>query len=175
MRRNIVSLQNAVIKASETHFWEEAVCEWEILDCDIDEDMKSVCICGQEGLKYCFTIQNRYNGNILYPIGSSCINQFGRSDLRQMVSVYEQMFHIRTKYYKREKIVLEDLSRRLLQFLYEEDVFQPTSYNHFNPEQDYTFLLSMFNQRTEPSARQQAKINAIIINSIIPYIQRMER
>ena len=103
------------------------------------------------------------------------IDQFGRNDLKQIVSVYEQMFNIRTKYYRREKIVLKDLSRRLLQFLYEEDVFRPTSYNHFNPEQDYKFLLSMFNQRTEPSARQQAKINAIIINNIIPYILRMEQ
>ena len=50
MKRNIGALQKAVIEASETRFWEEAVCEWEILDCDIDENMKSVCICGQEGL-----------------------------------------------------------------------------------------------------------------------------
>lgn len=175
MKRDIGALQKAVIEASENRFWEEAVCEWEIMDCYIDENRKSVCICGQEGLKYCFTIQNRYNGNILYSIGSSCINQFGRSDLKQIVSVYEQMFNIRTKYYRREKIVLKDFSRRLLQFLYEEDIFRPTSYNHFNPEQDYKFLLSMFNQRTEPSARQQAKINAIIINNIIPYILRMEQ
>ena len=175
LKRDIGALQKAVIEASENRFWEEAVCEWEIMDCYIDENRKSVCICGQEGLKYCFTIQNRYNGNILYPIGSSCINQFGRNDLKQIVSVYEQMFNIRTKYYRREKIVLKDLSRRLLQFLYEEDIFRPTSYNNFNPEQDYKFLLSMFNQRTEPSARQQAKINAIIINNIIPYILRMEQ
>lgn len=122
MKRDIGALQKAVIEASENRFWEEAVCEWEIMDCYIDENRKSVCICGQEGLKYCFTIQNRYNGNILYPIGSSCINQFGRNDLKQIVSVYEQMFNIRTKYYRREKIVLKDLSRRLLQFLYEEDI-----------------------------------------------------
>lgn len=174
MRRNIGVLQKAVIEASESYFWEEAVCEWKILDCAIDEDKKSRCICGQEGLKYCFTIKNRYNDNILHPIGSSCISQFGRNDLIQIVSVYEQMFNIRIKYYNREKIRLKDLSRKLLQFLYEEGAFEPNSYNHFNPKEDYEFLLSMFNRRTEPSIKQQAKIKAIISNSIIPYIQKME-
>lgn len=92
----------------------------------------------------------------------------------QIVSVYEQMFNIRIKYYNREKIRLKDLSRKLLQFLYEEGVFEPIAYNHFNSKEDYEFLLSTFNRRTDPSIKQQAKINAIIINSIIPYIQRME-
>ena len=70
--------------------------------------MKEICICGHEGLRYCFTIQNRYNNNILYPIGSSCILQFGRTDLKQMVNIYEQLFRIRTKYYRNEKITLKD-------------------------------------------------------------------
>ena len=39
----------------------------------------------------------------------------------------------------------------------------------------YKFLLSMFNHWTEPSVRQQAKINSIIINNIIPYILRLEQ
>jgi len=175
LRKNIETLKKVVIDASESDFWEEAVDEWEILECDIDDDMESMCICGKEGLKYCFTIKNQFNGKILYPIGSSCINQFGRNDLRQIVSVYEQLFNIRTKYNNRKKIELQDLSRKLLYFLYEENVFKPTSYNHFRPKEDYDFLLTMFNQRRDPTEKQQAKINAIIINSIIPYIQRMER
>ena len=42
MKRDIGALQKAVIEASENRFWEEAVCEWEIMDCYIDENRKSV-------------------------------------------------------------------------------------------------------------------------------------
>ena len=174
MQNDFNTLHKTVIQCSESNNWYDAVEEWEILDCKIDDKMKEICICGHEGLKYCFTIQNRFNNNILYPIGSSCILQFERSDLKQAVSIYQQLFNIRTKYYNREKIVLKDFSRKLLQFFLEEDVLKPTSYNNYNPENDYEFLLKMFNQRLEPTMRQQSKINAIIINSIIPYIEKME-
>lgn len=174
MRKDLGILQKVVIENSESDYWEDAVDEWEIIDCNIDDKMKEICICGHEGLRYCFTIQNRYNYNQLYPIGSSCILQFGRSDLRQTVKIYEELFRIRTKHYNRERITLEDFSRKLLQFFLDEDVFKATRYNDYNPENDYEFMLQMFNRRTELTERQQAKVNAIIISSIIPYIQTME-
>lgn len=175
MRKDLDILKKTVVNLSESNYWKETVDEWDILDCSIDDKMKEICICGHEGLKYCYTIQNRYNRKTLYPIGSSCILQFGRNDLKQVVSIYEQLFHIRTKYYNHEKITLKDFSRRLLQFFLEEDVFRPTEYNKFNSENDYKFMLQMFNQRIEPTSRQQSKINAIIVTSIIPYIQKMEK
>lgn len=175
MKRDLGILQRTVIDFSESDYWVDAVDEWDILDCNIDDEMKEICICGHEGLRYCFTIQNRYNNNILYPIGSSCILQFGRNDLKQTVNIYEQLFHIRTKYYRNEKITLKDFSGRLLQFFLDEDVFRATKYNGYDPEKDYQFMLQMFNQRLEPTTRQQSKINAIIMNNIIPYIKKMER
>lgn len=174
MGKDLGILRKTVIEFSESDYWEEAIAEWNILDCSIDDRMKEICICGHEGLRYCFSIQNRYNNNILYPIGSSCILQFGRNDLKQTVGIYTQLFHIRTKYYNSEKITIKDFSRKLLQFFWDEDIFEANRYNHFNPENDYSFLLQMFNQRSEPTNRQQLKINAIIVNSIIPYIQQME-
>ena len=174
MRKDLSILHKVVIENSESDFWEEAVDEWEIIDCSIDDKMKEICICGHEGLKYCFTIQNRFNYNQLYPIGSSCILQFGRNDLRETVSLYDELFHIRTKYNNQEKITLKDFSRKLLKFFLEEDVFRATRYNSFNPENDYEFMLQMFNRRSEPSEKQQSKVNAIIIGSIIPYIKKME-
>lgn len=175
MKKDLGVLQKTVIDFSESGYWQDAVDEWDILDCSIDDEMKEICICGHEGLRYCFTIQNRYNNNILYPIGSSCILQFGRNDLKQAVNIYEQLFHIRTKYHKNEKITLKDFSRRLLTFFWDEEVFRATKYNNYDPENDYNFMIQMFNQRLEPTSRQQSKINAIIMNSIIPYIREMEK
>lgn len=173
--KGIYTLHKVVIENSRSNFWEEAVNEWEIVGCDIDDNKSEICICGHEGLKYCFAIQNRFNHKQLYPIGSSCILQFGRDDLKETVSIYDQLFQIRTKYYKHEKIIIKDFSRKLLKFFLEEDVFKETRYNNFDPENDYEFMLQMFNRRNEPSEKQQSKINAIIMGSIIPYIRKMER
>lgn len=65
-----------VINASEADNWENAVQEWEIVDCEEDEDLSESCVCGKEELRYLFTIRNVYNGNLLFPIGSSCIKPF---------------------------------------------------------------------------------------------------
>lgn len=169
------SLKGTVLEYSESDCWEGAVVEWEITRCHIDDDMRGVCICGQEDLRYCYTIQNQLNGHILYPIGSSCILKFERSELKQIIRIYDQLFHIRTKFYNHEKITLPDFSRALLKFFLAADVFQESTYNNYNSKNDYNFLLKMFNRRSEPTPRQQAKINAIIINSIIPFIKTMER
>ena len=174
MGKSFDILQKMVVNHSQQSTWEESVHEWDIIACSIDEKKKKRCICGQEGLKYCFAIKNRYNRNIIYPIGSSCILKFERRDLKQTLNIYEQLFSIRTKYYNREKITLKDFSGALLQFFYEKGVFKPTRYNQYNPENDYKFMVQMYHQVTDLTERQQSKVNALIINYIIPYIQTLE-
>lgn len=51
-------LKETVVKYSESDSWEEAVDEWEIIGCHIDDNVEEICICGQEGLRYCYTIRN---------------------------------------------------------------------------------------------------------------------
>lgn len=63
--------------------------------------------------------------------------QFGRNDLKQTVNTYEQLLHIRTKFYKNEKINLKDFSRKLLIFFLDEGVFRATKYNNYDLENDY--------------------------------------
>ena len=38
--------------------------------------------------KYLYTIKNMYNGNILYPVGSSCITKFDRKDYGIFAKAY---------------------------------------------------------------------------------------
>lgn len=66
----------------------------------------------------------------------------------------------------------EFFSRKLLRYLYEEGVFQANEYNNYDPEKDYEFMLKMFNKRDKDSItlNQKRKINAIIMNSVRPYL-----
>ena len=70
------NLINTVINNSESDNWEDAVKEWDIVDVEENLDCAGQCTCGKEGLRYLFTIKNRINNHIIYPIGSSCISKF---------------------------------------------------------------------------------------------------
>ncbi len=164
-----------VIDESEASDWKNAVLEWEIFDCKEDETLQESCIYGKEELRYLFTIRNTINDNRLYPIGSSCIKKFERDDLNEDVSIKKQLFKLLHAIESNEFITLSKdfFTKKLLDYLYDEDVFQATIYNDFDPEVDYEFLLKMFNKRDKDSISdaQQRKIFAIIKNSIKPYLR----
>lgn len=163
-----------VINASESNEWQDAVDEWEIYDCEEDEDCCSTCICGKENIRYLYTIKNIYNGKMLFPIGSSCINKFGRRDLRDETILIEEQFRLLHAVESNRYLSLstEFFSRKLLRWLYEEGAFD-TSYNQFDGTEDYEFMLKMFNKRDKDAitTKQDRKIKAIIMNSIKPFLQ----
>lgn len=169
------NLLRRVIELSESNYWEDAVTEWEIIDCYEDETLSESCICGKERLKYLFTIQNTLNQNTLYPIGSSCINKFNRTDLNEQADIQEKLFKLLHAVRGRTFITLTSqyFSRRLLKYFLDNDVFKANEYNKFSPELDYQFLLKMFNSRTKPTQNEQRKINAIIKFSIFPYLEEL--
>lgn len=175
MGSNIEDLMNSVIEASVSKEWKTATEEWDITDFYEDVGCSSSCVCGKENLRYLFEITNRYNGNVLFPIGSKCIFQFNRSDLNAFTAVYESLFKLQHAMLNGMRIELNStfFSRRLLLYLYKNKAFRPTPYNGFSGYNDYEFLLKMFNSRTPPTEKQQRKINAIIIGSVKPYLERL--
>lgn len=52
------NLIKTVIDNSLGKAWEEAVKEWEIIDCEEDEGCSSQCVCGKENIKYLYLIHN---------------------------------------------------------------------------------------------------------------------
>lgn len=163
-----------VIQNSESSIWEDAVKEWEITDCEEDDSASEICICGKENIKYLFTIRNTINGNMLYPIGSSCIKKFNRADMKEETSLYESMFKLLHAVESNRYLSLspELFSRKLLKYLFEQGAFD-TEYNDFDGKEDYEFMLKMFNKRDKSSIsmRQDKKIKAVLLNSIKPFLQ----
>ena len=172
MSSNYDNLIKEVLEKSESKNWTDAVKEWEIVDCEEDETRSNYCICGKEGLRYLFTIKNTINNNELYPIGSSCIKKFGVDDLYAEATIWEQEFKLYNAIANNDFISLKDglFSRKLLRKLYDEGAFKPTSYNKYDPYNDYEFLLDMFNKR-ETTPNQGKRCTAIILNSIKPFIK----
>lgn len=163
-----------VINLSQSNTWDCAVKEWEIYDCVEDETLSESCICGKENLYYLFTIRNTVNGNMLFPIGSSCIKKFGRNELTDKAKIREKMFKLYHAVEDDRYITLspEFFSRKLINTLYDEGAFD-SKYNKYDGYDDYEFLLKMFNKKdkSEITLRQEKKIRAIIVASIRPYLQ----
>ena len=170
----VARLIKRVIELSESDNWDSAVGEWEIEDCEEDSTLSESCVCGKEDLYYLFTIRNRLNGNILYPIGSSCIKKFGRDELSSEASVREKMFKLYHAVENNQFISLstEFFSRKLLETLYSNGAFD-CEYNDYDGYDDYIFMLDMFNKRDKTSITpgQQRKIRAIIVASLRPYLR----
>lgn len=169
------NLKKCVIDASMAKDWKSAVQEWDIVDCEEDEECSSVCLCGKENLRYLFTIRNRKNGKILYPIGSTCIEKFKRNELKEEVKTKIKMYHLAQAIKNGEKIKLNSdyFTKNLLSTLYEENVFTGNIYNGYNARTDYDFLLNMFNKRNKENitAAQQRKIAVLISRYIKPYLK----
>lgn len=164
----------SVIRCSESDEWQEAVTEWDIVDCEEDLSCSSECVCGKENIKYLYTIRNRYTGKSLFPIGSSCINKFERRDLREVTTLMESQFRLFHAVEEGRYLSLspELFSRKLLKWLYEEGAFD-TQYNHYDGRNDYEFMLKMFNKRDKSSisTSQDKKVKAIFLNSIKPFLE----
>jgi len=167
-------LIETVLRYSDATEWNAAVLEWRIDDVEEDETQQESCICGKEYLRYLFTIRNMINENTLYPIGSSCIKRFERSDLDEEVAVKEQLFKLLHSIEGRHFLTLSSdfFSRKLLRYLYDIGAFKATLYNDFKPYDDYRFMLDMFNKRNRTD-KQEKKATAIILNSIKPFLQDM--
>ena len=114
-------------------------------------------------------------GRSLYPVGSTCIEKFGRADLDYEANVQMDMYHLVHDIESGGRIELTSkyFSKKLLYALYEEGAFAPNKYNRYNGNNDYQFMLDMFNKRNkrEITEQQHRKIRGVIAYSIKPFLR----
>ena len=173
------SLVAAVVASSQAHTWSAAVQEWIVTDVEDDPDHDGVCVCGQTGLGQLFTIKNRVNGAELFPIGSVCVNKFEQADLDRQVTVFAQLLGLRKALREGKDITLtsEYFSRALLEHFFYQGVFQPNQWNGNDAENDYEFMVDMFNKRDKNSLsrKQNAKIYMLLKNAVLPFVEAGDR
>lgn len=168
-----------ILGASTSSIWEDAVEEWHIAGCHDNHDCSETCLCGHEGIRYEYTIENKINGNLLSPIGSHCILRFGNDELKNEVKVWDEAIKLLEALRSKGPDSLKDLnskyfSRRLFAFLYEKGAFPDNQYNGFNGADDRDFMIKMFNKRGEPTEKQKLKIYMILKNGILLWLTLFE-
>ncbi|ROR76039.1 hypothetical protein SAMN06295974_3814 [Plantibacter flavus] len=164
---NFDGLRSAVVDASEAGSWMEARKEWEIIGAEESVALKGVCRCGQARLRMLFTIGNRLNGREIAPVGSSCINNFLRSDLNDEVEILSRISKLRLA-------ILDGTPTQL-----DGKYFSRVLVKHFEAvgvitTKEHQFLLDIFNKSASGkgalSVKQQSYLDSLTIGKIGPYV-----
>lgn len=174
MGSSFENLKKQILDNSVSQDWQSAVGEWELIDTEEDECCGSECICGKENIRYLHRIRNEINKKELFPVGSSCIRKFDRTDLNEKISIKEKLFKLYHAVGNNKFLELspELFSRKLIRYLYEKGAFASKD-ARFSEEETYSFFLKMFNKRDKESitTNQNKKIKAILLNNIKPFVQ----
>lgn len=170
----------AVFELSESESWDFAVREWSVYSLEEDPTESGVCVCGNTGLSKLFTLRNDLNGSFLNPIGSVCVNQFGRRELNGQVTLLNDLQALRNAINAREAVTLESghFTRALLEYLHARGAFTPDKWNGHNGYNDYDFLLKMFNKKkkkNEITPARRRKITMLLRTKVFPFVQQTER
>jgi len=174
---NFEALRAAVLAASRAKRWSQAVQEWHVIGVEEDPQSEGVCVCGKTGLTYLFTIRNHLNQRALFPIGSSCVNLFGVEELDLSVNVIRRLFDLKSAFAEGQSVELtkDFFSRAVLADLWQNGAFPPNDYNRFNGDNDYKFMLDMFNQRHDFTENEARKVWVLINRTIKPFVLRDQR
>ncbi|MHB9004296.1 MAG: hypothetical protein ACYC6C_09580 [Coriobacteriia bacterium] len=134
-------------------------------------------MCGKTGLVYLYTIDNRVTQQTLFPIGSSCVNLFEVEELDVTVNVLRRLFELRSAFAEGRRVELtsEFFSRAVLADLWQHGAFPPNEYNRSNGDNDYKFLLDLFNQRHEFTEREKSKVWVLLNRTIRSFVMSDER
>lgn len=161
-------LTSAIMANSEAKSWKEARSEWDVVFMEEDDSLEESCVCGYEGLRYLYTIQNRKNGHELFPIGSECVRKFDSTSMNEQVTRWGIIARLadmadlpwkeRTFYKAKD---LKALNRKFLESLDDTGAITPSKYNDYKPFHDKWFLIDMFNKRDPMTSSQMRKANAL--------------
>lgn len=171
---SFTALVRAVVSDSVANDWDTARAEWDVTAVDEDPRSDGICVCGQLGLAILYTITNRRNGAALYPIGSTCVNQFARTELNTQVATLSGLLKLREaiRAGRRIELTSEFFTRAMLEYLYDEGAFTADDYNKGKTERDFEFLLDMFNKRNKDNitAGQKKMIRGLLWYKVRPFI-----
>lgn len=175
---SLEKLREAVTAASQAQIFSVATREWTVIRLEEDPTESGECVCGHPNLVKLFTIRNDRNGNELFPIGSKCVEHFGEDVLNLQVRVLSRLLALRQALNTGSPVGLDStyFSRDVLLWLWERGAFPETQWNRYNGENDYEFLVKMFNKRNkeEISDPQHRKIRTLLMRYIKPFLRDHE-
>lgn len=89
---NFKKLRTEVLSHSAANNFIDAAKEWDVIS--IYQDPDQTCVCGKEGLRWCYKIRNRVTGEVLYPVGDVCIHHFGSEMMDQTAADMRHVLEI---------------------------------------------------------------------------------
>ncbi|MGI6795707.1 hypothetical protein [Gordonia sihwensis] len=141
------------VEAASGLAWDAARLSWRVIGMDEDEDARGVCVCGQTGLRYLYTIVDDRTGASLHPVGSDCIAHFDDPTMSSAATAFADLAGLKRTIAACGVLGLADLSRRRLSMLHDRGLID---------SREFEFLMSMFNRRRGMTSRQAAWADALM-------------
>ena len=93
------------------------------------------------------------------------------------VTVLHRLLELRAAFIaqKRVDITSEYFSRAVLAYLWQNGAFPPNEYNRSNGDNDYKFLLDLFNQQHEFTQKEERKVWVLLNRTIKNFVMNDER
>lgn len=84
------NLIKTVMDKSWGNTWEEAVQEWDIIDCAEDNSLSRSCICGKEQIKYLYRLHNQKQTNGCFRLEVHVLKNFNAKIYRKKQQLQKQ-------------------------------------------------------------------------------------
>ena len=150
--------------------------EWSVIECiDQGEDTER-CICGKEGIRYCYRIYNKKTNKSLYPIGSSCIKKFNNEDMNSQMKTLTELADFK-RYFK--EVVLLAMTKNEynpieLKWLKKPDILSNLLIMGLLNGWEYSFILDV-RYKKHLSNKQLSKIYTIGISITERMVKKVNR
>lgn len=170
------NLKKVVVEKSKSDNFGEAVKEWDVVGCIIDQSITSTCICGHYGIKYLYRIKNRFNGNELFPIGKKCIEKFENKDMDKDAEYMIKELDLYKALLEQRNYSIESLSGKLTKdlakYFYNKGVYVGANRSSLNGYNGYKCLLKVLrNKNTKDILESDLNRFYVIVKySILPYL-----
>ena len=150
----------AVRRASDDLPWEVARRQWDVVDTDYDDDCTGVCVCGQTGLGWLYTITNRETRAVLHPIGSDCIAHFAVDVMVEAARDLVELERVRIWVADATHLDLTaHLSRRRLRVLLERGLISRENYDE---------LRTLYNRRRPLTVDEHVRAERLLRELVAP-------
>lgn len=144
-------LKEVVLTNSFATTYSEATTEWVTTYYDYDEH-ETECLCGKCGLKHRYEITNVKTGNVLYPIGSECIEKFNNDKMTKDALTLKDVAEYRNSFLSFRKMDLSEINPNVVNYCYGIDALED--------ENDFEFMMAFSRKRSFRNISEKQKKKA---------------
>ncbi len=158
-KEGIEQFEQELLEGSENGVIEDAILEWEVVG------GKKV-----DNVRY-YILENTKTGCVIENIPNSILNNYNQRKFKTNVNLINELLRISETIQQRQEVDIRNVSKNIITFLNDQNVFVLNEWNQQRARNDFMFLLKMKSKGFQPTQPQYTKANIIIKRTLVSYIK----